>query len=211
MVLDTAELTDDANWKLLCETSMEGYHIRALHNRSFYPYGFDNLNVVETHGPNSRITFPFRRIEKLREIPPAERRIDGMVTYVHQVFPNAHITILSNHTLFIVMEPVSPSRSKWIIYRLSNRHGRGGGNDEKLSEAKRDAEFVKDTGLDEDRHAARAIQAGLTSGANSSLTFGRYEKAIVHFHSNLRALLPKVGVGKPRITANKSCCATAIS
>jgi phenylpropionate dioxygenase-like ring-hydroxylating dioxygenase large terminal subunit len=189
-LFDSAETSDKANWKLLCETSMEGYHIKALHNRSFYPYGFDNLNVVETYGPNSRITFPFNRIEKLRDIPPAERRIDGMVTYVYQLFPNAHITVLSNHSLFIVIEPVSPSESKWIFYRLSNRSGKGQGADAKLEEAKRDAQFVKDTGLDEDRHAACAIQAGLASRANSEFTFGHFEKALSHFHANLHALLP---------------------
>jgi choline monooxygenase len=191
-LFDISEISDNANWKLLCETSMEGYHIKALHSSSFYPYGFDNLNVVETYGPNSRITFPFRRIEKLRKVPTGERRIDGMVTYVYQLFPNAHITVLSNHSLFIVMEPVSPSRSKWIIYRLSNRNGKGEGGEEKINEAKRDAQFVKDTGVDEDRHAACAIQAGLNSRANSYLTFGHFEKAIIHFHANLHALLPNV-------------------
>lgn len=191
-LFDTAELIDEANWKLLCETSMEGYHIKALHNRSFYPYGFDNLNVVETYGPNSRITFPFRRIEKLRAIPPAERRIDGMVTYVYQLFPNAHVTILSSHSLFIVIEPLSPARSRWIFYRLSNPGGKGHGSEEKLAEAKRDAKFVKDTGLDEDREAACAIQAGLASGANEAFIFGQYEQAIVHFHEALNRLLPEV-------------------
>ena len=61
-VFEYSSFTDDANWKLLLETSMEGYHIKALHNKSFYPYGYDNLNVVETYGTNSRIVFPFRRI-----------------------------------------------------------------------------------------------------------------------------------------------------
>lgn len=191
-VFDIAELTDASNWKLLCETSMEGYHIKALHNTTFYPYGYDNLNIVETYGPNSRIVFPFRRVEKLRKIAAEERRIDGMVTYVYQLFPNTHITVLSNHSLFIVMEPVSPGESKWIIYRLSNHNGRGESPEERLAEAKRDAEFVKDTGIIEDRHAACAIQAGLDSGANTHLTFGQYEKGIVHFHQNMHALLPQV-------------------
>lgn len=191
-LLDSFELTDEANWKLLAETSMEGYHIKALHNKSFFPYGFDNLNVVETYGPNSRIVFPFRRIEKLREVPPQERRLDGMVTDVYQMFPNTHVTVLSSHSLFIVMEPVSPNRTKWIFYRLTNRAGKGGNAAEKLLEARRDAEFVKDTGLDEDRSAARAIQSGLASGANSHFTFGHFERAIAHFHSNLNQLLAKV-------------------
>ncbi|MDP6927937.1 MAG: SRPBCC family protein, partial [Rhodospirillales bacterium] len=158
---------------------------------TFFPYGFDNLNVVETYGPNARIVFPFRRIEKLRNVPPQERRLEGMVTDVYQLFPNAHVSVLSSHCLFVIMEPVSPSQSKWIVYRLTNRDGKGGDAAEKLAEAKRDARFVKDTGLDEDRHAARAIQAGLASKANRHFTFGHFESAIAHFHSNLTQLLAK--------------------
>lgn len=191
-LLDTFEMTDEANWKLLAETSMEGYHIKALHNKSFYPYGFDNLNVVETYGPNSRIVFPFKRIEKQRDVPPQQRRLEGMVTDVYQVFPNTHISVLSSHSLFVILEPVSPSQSKWVLYRLTNRDGKGGNAAEKLLEAKRDAQFVLDTGLDEDRHAARAIQAGLASKANSHFTFGHFESAIAHFHSNLTHLLAKI-------------------
>ena len=58
---------------------MEGYHIKVGHPKTFYPYGFDNLNVVRPFGPNSRVTFPFRRIEKLRDVPREERKIDGQI------------------------------------------------------------------------------------------------------------------------------------
>ncbi|OUR76586.1 (2Fe-2S)-binding protein [Alphaproteobacteria bacterium 46_93_T64] len=187
VVFDQSEFTDEANWKLIGETSMEGYHIKSLHNKSFYPYGLDNINVVETYGPNSRITFPFRRINKLRDIPEEKRRIDGMVTYVYQLFPNTHFTVLSSHSLLIILEPISPSQTKWIIYRLKNRGEDGA--EISTEEAKRDAEFVKDTGLDEDREAACTIHAGLDSNANEHFTFGHFEKAIVHFHSGLKKLL----------------------
>ena len=186
-VFDASEFTDEANWKLIAETSMEGYHIKALHNRTFFPYGFDNLNVVETYGPNSRIIFPFRRIEKLRDIPRDERRINGMVTSVYQLFPNTHVSVLSSHSLLIILEPLSPTKTQWVVYRLSNHVNDGKTAD--INEAKRDATFVKDTGLDEDRAAACAIQAGLKSKANSHFTFGKFEKAIVHFHTTLRKLL----------------------
>jgi len=189
-LFDQSELMDDANWKLIAETSMEGYHIKSLHNRSFYPYGLDNVNVVETFGPNSRITFPFRRIEKLRDIPCAERRIDGMVTYVYQLFPTAHVSVLSNHTVLTILEPISPSQTRYVFYRMSNR----GADKEKtdLAHAKRDVEFVTTSGLQEDRDAACAIQAGLASNANSHFTFGHFEKVIVHFHSMLGDHLAKL-------------------
>jgi hypothetical protein len=49
----------------------------------------------------------------------------------------------------------------------------------------KDAKFVGDTGQDEDREAARAIQETLSTKANDHLTFGYFEKAIVNFHSHL--------------------------
>ncbi|MCF8466577.1 MAG: Rieske 2Fe-2S domain-containing protein, partial [Sneathiella sp.] len=188
-LFDQSEIMDDANWKLIAETSMEGYHIKSLHNRTFYPYGLDNINVVENFGTNSRIIFPFRRINKLRDIPRTERRINGMATYVYQLFPNTHVSVLSNHTQLIVLEPVSPTETRSIVYRVRNLDANGEPVD--LEAAKRDAVFVKSSGIEEDRDAARTIQAGLNSKANSHFTFGQFEKAIVHFHETLDAHLAK--------------------
>ena len=175
--------TDQANWKLLNETAQEGYHIKSLHRNSFYPYGLDNTNLVDTYGANSRIIFPFRRIEKLRDIEPNERRIDGAVTTVYHLFPNVSVSVLSKHTNLVILEPLAPGLTKWVIYRMINRQ-----TDKypiTLEEAVRDARFVNDSGQDEDREAACAIQETVTTSANTHLTFGHYEKAIVNFHQHL--------------------------
>jgi hypothetical protein len=63
------------------------------------------------------------------------------------------------------------------------------GNDGPDAKAKRDAEFVSDTGGKEDAAVIRGIQNGITSGANEHFTYGYFEKAIVHFHKNLHGLL----------------------
>ena len=154
----TDEYSDAANWKLIAETSMEGYHIKSLHNRSFYPYGLDNTNVVEISGLNSRIIFPFRRINKLRDIPREKRRMNGTTTDVFQFFPNTHLSVLSNHTQLVILEPISPSETLSIVYRLRNLDANGAPVD--LEVARRDAGFVKNSGIEEDREAARTIQAG---------------------------------------------------
>lgn len=180
---------DQANWKLLNETAQEGYHIKSLHRNSFYPYGLDNTNLVDTYGANSRIIFPFRRIEKLRDIEPHERRIDGAVTTVYHLFPNVSVSVLSKHTNLVILEPLAPGLTQWVIYRMINRH-----TDEHpitLEEAVRDARFVNDSGQDEDREAACAIQETVTTSANTHLTFGHYEKAIVNFHQHLAKNLDK--------------------
>jgi choline monooxygenase len=189
-VFEYSSFTDDANWKLLLETSMEGYHIKTLHHTSFFPYGFDNLNVVETYGMNSRIVFPFRRIEKLRDIPQKQWRADGMLTYVHQLFPNTRLATLSNHYLLVILEPVTASQSRWVIYRLRKPSAANDVAD--LETSKRDAAFIKDNGVVEDRAAACSIQAGMAGAGNSHFTFGRFEKAAVHFHQNLKAHLDRL-------------------
>jgi phenylpropionate dioxygenase-like ring-hydroxylating dioxygenase large terminal subunit len=176
----------DANWKIFLEGFIEGYHIRATHPESFLPYGFDNLNVVETFGRHSRVTYPFQRIRKLEQVPPAERNVMGLVTYVYHLFPNALVTVLSSHTNLVVLEPIGLGRTRSISYTLTN----GGADAEQaVAAAKRDAEFVGNTGATEDRAVVEAIQRGVASGANEVFTFGRFESAIVHFHKMLDAAL----------------------
>ena len=188
-MFEQSELCDQANWKLLTETLLEGYHIKALHKNTFYPYGLDNVNLVETFGANSRVIFPFRRIEKLRDIPSSERRIDGAVTSVYHLFPNASVAVLSKHTSLAILEPLSPSSSQWVVYRMINRQT----EDHAISreDAQRDSLFVNETGQDEDREAACAIQETVETRANDHLTFGYFEKAIVNFHQHLSEYLAK--------------------
>jgi hypothetical protein len=54
-----------------------------------------------------------------------------------------------------------------------------------LEDVKKDAQFVNESGQDEDREAACLIQQTVTAQANSHLTFGYFEKAIVNFHQHL--------------------------
>ena len=180
---DQSEYFDDANWKLLAETTMEGYHIKSLHKQSFYPYGLDNTTIVENFGAHSRVIFPFKRIEKLRGLEPKDQHLSGMMTSVYQLFPNVAISVLSKHSTVTIFEPISPTRTQMLIFRATNLTSDGFSTE--IEEAKRDASFVKDAGFDEDREAACAIQGTVSTQANEHLTFGHFEKAIVHFHQTL--------------------------
>ena len=178
-----SENTDPANWKLLTETLLEGYHIKSLHKKSFYPYGLDNVNLVETYGANARVTFPLRRIEKLRDVPAEKRRAAGMLTSVYHLFPNASVSVLSKHSNLTIMEPLSPNSTQMVIYLVTPEQTAE--NPISLEDVKKDAQFVNESGQDEDREAACLIQQTVTAQANSHLTFGYFEKAIVNFHQHL--------------------------
>lgn len=188
-LFDHGEVTDETNWKLLTETLLEGYHIKSLHKNTFYPYGLNNINIVETDGPNSRVIFPFKRIEKIREIDPIKRKLNGVATSVFHLFPNASVSVLSKHTSLTIMEPLTPSSVKTISYLVYNDKEDGEGTT--LEDAKRDAQFVNESGQSEDREAARKIQETVTTAANTHLTFGFFEKAIVNFHKHLTLKIKK--------------------
>ncbi len=178
---------DNANWKLLTETLLEGYHIKSLHRDSFYPFGLDNINVVETFGENSRIVYPFKRIEKLRAIKREQRRIAGSATLVYHLFPNVSVAVLSKHTSVTIIEPISPTQTRMESYCV--KHPDTVNESITIEDAMRDVAFVNQSGQEEDREAARAIQETVTTQANSHLTFGYFEKAIVTFHQNLHRQL----------------------
>lgn len=183
-LLGTDEQEILANWKIVVEGFLEGYHIRTTHRDTFYPIQFDNLNVVETFGRNSRIAFPYRRIQKLREIPPAQRSVDGMLTYVYQLFPNVMLATLPYTIVMVVLEPLATDRTKLVSYTLTDRRDQ----DVEGDVAKHARDFLRAAPA-EDRAMAEAIQRSLASGANESFEFGRFEGLIGHFHRALRAAI----------------------
>jgi phenylpropionate dioxygenase-like ring-hydroxylating dioxygenase large terminal subunit len=181
------EVDVPANWKILVEGFLEGYHIRSTHPESFYPVQFDNLNVVERFGPNNRIAFPYRAVNKLRMVPPAERTADGKLTYVYHLFPTVMIATFPGRIVMVVIEPLAIDRSRMVTYLLTDRDA----HDVETQDAlKRGGEFVA-VGAIEDQAVACAIQCSLESGANAFFEFGLFEGAIGHFHRTLGAALER--------------------
>lgn len=173
-----------ANWKIVTEGFLEGYHIRSTHHDTFYPVQYDNINLVETFGRNSRVTFPYRRIEKLRAVAPAERKISGMLTQVYHLFPNVVVATFPTNVILTVVEPRAVDRTVLVTYTLSNVAGHEDGR----AAIARGRDFVT-AGAAEDREMACAIQRGLASKANQVFTFGLFEGAIRNFHQHLHAAI----------------------
>lgn len=182
----TTQQEFDANWKIVAEGFLEGYHIRSTHTETFYPLQYDNLNVTESFGRNTRISFPYRRIEKLRTVPQAERRTAGVLTHVYHLFPNVMIATFPTNVIMTVLEPLSVSRTRFVTYTLSSMAG----NDDGRAAIKQGRDFVT-AGAAEDREMAMSAQRGLASGANESFVFGLFEGAIGHFHRNLHKLIER--------------------
>ena len=189
----TYELVSDvlretqANWKVCAEGFLEGYHIYATHRDTFYPAQFDNLAVVEAFGANSRVTFPYRTIERLRGAPAETWSTESKLTYVYHLFPNVMIATLPKRILMVVLEPVHPGLTHYHRYTLARA--------EDLAADRAAIEKGIAFGLEgerEDRMIVESIQRSLASEANDAFTFGRFEGAITHFHKNLHAALGRL-------------------
>lgn len=183
VLVETERIEVEANWKVLTEGFLEGYHIRQTHRTSFYPLGYDNLTVVEHLGRHSRVTFPFRRVETLREIPPEDWQLGHALTSVDHLFPNAILARLTAHTACVVVEPLSQTRTALDIFKIAPPGPAG----EIPVAVRRDIAFVE-AGLLEDRAMAEGVQRGFAARTDD-VVFARFESALTHLHEGLAAAL----------------------
>jgi phenylpropionate dioxygenase-like ring-hydroxylating dioxygenase large terminal subunit len=171
------------NWKVLVEQFLEGYHIRSTHKDTFYPLQYDDLNVVEAFGPNSRITFPYRNIERLRDRPESAWNVGHRVTYVYHLFPNVMLATFPNQVLVITIDPVDVDHTTVTIHAMVTPEVA-----EYMSanpDAADDPRSLLNAGGVEDNEMSEGVQRGLHAGANTFVEFGTHESAIGRFHATL--------------------------
>jgi choline monooxygenase len=172
------------NWKVLIEQFGEGYHIRSTHHETFFPLQYDDLNVVEIFGPNSRITFPYRNIERLRDRPESTWTTKQRMTFVYQLFPNAMVATFPDQVSVVVVDPIDVDHSKITTYTFVTPEFAEAAL---ITAAQHDGSTptLIERGLVEDNEMSLGVQRGLHSGANAFVEFGRHESAIGHFHATL--------------------------
>jgi len=173
------------NWKVLVEQFLEGYHIRSTHKDTFFPLQYDDLNVVEMFGPNCRLTFPYRNIERLRDRPESTWTTDARVTYLYQLFPNVMLATFPDLMFMIVVDPVDVEHSTVTIYSMARPElaERANSADGQYNPAAAGTLIAR--GSVEDNEMSEGVQRGLSSGANAFVEFGRHESAAGHFHAVL--------------------------
>jgi phenylpropionate dioxygenase-like ring-hydroxylating dioxygenase large terminal subunit len=171
------------NWKVLVEQFLEGYHIRTTHKNTFFPIQYDDLNVIEAFGPNTRITFPYQNIERLRDRPESTWNVGHRVTYVYHLFPNVMVATFPNQVLVITIDPVDIDHTTVTIYAMVTPDvaKRVSANPENAEGARN---LLNEGGV-EDNEMSEGVQRGLHAGANTFVEFGTHESAIGRFHANL--------------------------
>jgi len=176
------------NWKVLVEQFLEGYHIRSTHAETFFPLQYDDLNIIETFGPHSRITFPYRNIERLRDRPETTWTTNARVTYVYQLFPNVMLATFPDLVLMVVIDPIDVGHTTVTMYSMVTPEVAQRAQTSSGEQEQRARSLLARGGV-EDNEMSAGVQRGLRAGANSFVEFGRHESAIGHFHATLDARL----------------------
>ena len=190
-LVNTNSVAQPMNWKVLVEQFLEGYHIRSTHKNTFYPLQYDDLNVIEPFGPHTRITFPYKNIERLRDRPESAWNITPRVTFVYHLFPNAMFVTFPDQVLVIIVDPVDIGHSTMTSYAMTT--GAGAEPVRFSSDSADRGLSLLATGAIEDNEMSVGVQRGLHAGANAFVEFGTHESALGRFHTALDERLDRIG------------------
>ena len=184
LVLHQSELqVRHCNWKILIEGGIEAYHFRIAHRNTIAPLFSDNLSSYQCIGPHMRSVLARSSITELAQQPREQWHIRDYANILLNVFPSCALLVQSDHVSWVQISPLAVDRSEVRIMTLKP-------TDTEQTEDywNRNHELTVTT-LNEDFDIGESIQAGLLSGANENLTFGRFEGALNRFNQNVRSYL----------------------
>jgi phenylpropionate dioxygenase-like ring-hydroxylating dioxygenase large terminal subunit len=185
---DRRVVPETMNWKILVDTFHEGYHIGFLHRDSLRPILHGNVADFEAFGPNHRLTFPRRKLERLRNEPEETWDLMWNTTLIYSLFPNTLLMLQGDHVELARIFP-REGRVDRAVMDLALYVPRAPATDEERTHWDKNMQLVYDVVTGEDFPVGRSIQPGLASGAQTHTVFGRNEPAMIHYHRSLRAAL----------------------
>ncbi len=170
-----------ANWKLLIDGSFEAYHFKVAHRDTIAHMFADNVQIVDEFGLHRRLYLLKSNFDA--DAPPDvdgfEPRKHGNLIYFF--FPNTVILVQPDHSQFSTWEPTAAGTT--TIHEITLLP-----TPPDTPEARRywdaNVNLYRRT-LAEDYALSESIQAGLSSGANTALTFGTFEFSAPRFHAQL--------------------------
>jgi phenylpropionate dioxygenase-like ring-hydroxylating dioxygenase large terminal subunit len=182
-----------ANWKVIVENTLEGYHVNYVHAHSLKRLGTSGVDVA-IQDPHST----YRSTTEQKPGPTRDRlnaafrsRPFQTDDYIHQlVFPNA--TIATAHgTSFNVnlMRPLSAGETEVLVYVFETKLGELTRAEQALVKAMRPSVVdLTNTTFDEDKAICEQVQLGLSETSRVSI-LSTEERRIEAFHTAYLARL----------------------
>jgi phenylpropionate dioxygenase-like ring-hydroxylating dioxygenase large terminal subunit len=169
------------NWKLVIDTFLELYHFRYLHPSTVFPLFLDNIATYEQLDRHIRISAAKRTLTELEGQPKKDWRILDHAIVLYSIFPNTVLAYTQDHCGVFTSYPIAPEQAELHFSVLYSPEEKAKKPDS-YWEANRNlfaSALVEDLGIGE------TIQRNCHTGANRQQTFGKFEKALGWYHSEI--------------------------
>ena len=178
-VFRTQEFDLKANWKLVTDAFLEGYHVTRLHAKTLARFFVDAPQKIQRVGRHLRQTSGSRKGFNADDVSPVWPELRKAVVYAYIGFPNAVIVTSPTYVSVVLQTPISHDRTHVRYAMLVEKEGEGGEIDQ-LHE--RSYKLMAEAFGNEDFRAAELSQEGLQTGALQRLTLGGMEQGVRCFH-----------------------------
>lgn len=172
-----------ANWKLMLDASLEGYHFKVAHRDTIAAMFADNVQLIDEHGLNRRLYLVRSSLTTATAEAEFAFREHGNIIY--HFFPGTILLVQRDHAQLTWAEPVAADRTRVFDVALIPSPPDG---EKAAGHWRRNVELYRRT-LAEDYALMESMQCTMASGANEALTFGAFEFAAARFHAQLESEL----------------------
>jgi len=175
-----------ANWKVILEPFLEGYHVQRLHAASIGDLFQDAPNIVDLFGTNIRqVSGRIGYVPAMLDEDPAQN-IHKLVTHAYTAFPNCVVVTSQYYTSVMILMPRAAGRTTVEYFMLTP----GAPTTDKAREVfARSYELILNVFGGEDFRAAEISQVGLEAGVPKDTVYCGLESNIVRYYEALEALL----------------------
>jgi phenylpropionate dioxygenase-like ring-hydroxylating dioxygenase large terminal subunit len=187
LLYDEREIGLQCNWKVVVEGGLETYHVPFAHRTTIAPMFAENVAVADRLEPHMRLYFTKRNAAELEGVALEGRSVRHYGNPLYYIFPNLIILVQPDHATVMA---VFPQGTDACVVHGGALIPEPAVTDKAMAYWDKNVKIFWDA-LDEDFQMGQAVQAGFRSGANSHVTFGRFEQGCAWFHDSLdRRLKP---------------------
>lgn len=175
-----------ANWKVILEPFLEGYHVQRLHAASIGDLFQDAPNIVDLFGTNIRqVSGRIGYVPEMLDEDPGQN-IHKLVTHAYTAFPNCVVVTSQYYSSVMILMPRDTGRTTVEYFMLTP----GEPTTDKAREVfARSYELILNVFGGEDFRAAEISQIGLEAGVPETTVYCGLESNIVRYYEALEALL----------------------
>jgi len=171
-----------ANWKLIAEAFLEGYHIARLHRTSVSPFFVDSVFAAERAGQHIRSASARKAA---REPGAGDLPLRELVTPSYFLFPSTVVVFHPDFVSVASFTPLAPDRLQWHHSMLVERAPE---TEKARRHFEKSYQLIEEQVFSgEDLFAAEEMQAGMLAGAGSDLVFGGLETPVGWFHDAIES------------------------